>query len=486
MRFDPLVLGPITDLGSGESWDAARLCAAAARTASVLSPLLAGGRRHVVIAHGGGPAFFADLFGVWRAGGCAVCVNPQLTPGELETIVGFVRPAAILVGAGAAPAPDGGDVPMLCTARAAEPDNAAPGPGIAAALDDPALVLFTSGTTGDPKGVVHSFRSLFARIALNRAFIGDDVLARALCVLPTHFGHGLIGNCLTPLFAGGSLLLHGDTGPRGIAALGGLLEDHGVTFMSSVPAFWRMALRFAKPPGRATLRRVQIGSAPLSAALWGDVMAWSGAETVVNMYGITETANWAAGASTADHAPEDGLIGTMWGGAACVLSESGARLAVGEGEILLQTPSLMTGYHERADLTAAVIRDGWFHTGDTGSVDPDGILRLTGRRKSEINKGGVKVQPEEVDLLLERHESILEACCFGAPDPVSGECVGAAIVLAPDAGDLTNGELRAWCQARIKPECVPDKWFRLDAIPRSDRGKVNRDRVRDHCLGDNA
>lgn len=349
-------------------------------------------------------------------------------------------------------------------------------------LDDPALILFTSGTTGEPKGVVHSFRSIFARVALNRRHIGDAVLARALCVLPTHFGHGLIGNCLTPLFAGGSLFLHGDTGPRGIAALGGLLEDHGISFMSSVPAFWRMALRLGKPPGRATLRRVQIGSAPLAADLWCQVVGWAGTESVVNTYGITEAANWVAGASAAGHGVEDGLIGTMWGGESCVLDVDGRGLAEGEGEILLQTPSLMTGYHSRPDLAAAVLRDGWYHTGDAGTIDSSGVMRLAGRRKSEINKGGIKVRPEEADMLLERHEAVLEACCFDAPDPVSGECVGAAIVIDPAAASITNGQLRAWCQARIKPECVPDKWFRLDAIPRTDRGKISRDRIRDHCL----
>lgn len=481
MRLDPLEPGPITDLVAGEIWDAPRLAAAVRRTAACLARYVAGRPAYVIVAHGGTPAFFADLFGVWRAGACAVCVNSGLTPSELDRIVDFVRPSAILVGENSGLASHESGVPVCCTASAAEPTVM---PEAASALDDPALVLFTSGTTGDPKGVVHSFRSVLARVALNRSHIGDAALTRTLCVLPTHFGHGLIGNCLTPLLAGGALFLHGDSGPRGVAALGGLLEEHGITFMSSVPAFWRMALRLGRPPGRATLRRVQIGSAPLSASLWRDVMAWCGTESVVNTYGITETANWTAGASAADHEPEDGLIGTMWGGSACVLGESGARLAVGEGEILLQTPSLTTGYLGRPDLTAEALQDGWYHTGDTGSIDADGVMRLTGRRKSEINKGGIKVQPEEVELLLERHESIVEACCFAAPDAVSGECVGAAIVVDSGAGDITNGQLRAWCQARIKPECVPDKWFRLAAIPRTDRGKVNRDQVRDQCLGE--
>lgn len=482
MRLDAVIHGSVTDLASGRRLDGQALLAAADRAASCLAPHLDARPAYVVIAHGGTPAFFADLLGAWRAGACAVCVNPSLTPGELDNVVAFVRPAAIVVGECADTAPHASGVPCLSTAAESGEPGTLPDPN--ASLDDPALMLFTSGTTGEPKGVVHSFRSLFARVALNRSHIGDAVLDRTLCVLPTHFGHGLIGNCLTPLLAGGSLFLHGDTGPRGVAALGSLLEDHAVSFMSSVPAFWRMALRLGKPPGRTTLRRVQIGSAPLSADLWRQVVRWTGTESVVNTYGITEAANWVAGASAADHGVDDGLIGTMWGGASCVMDPSGKRLAAGEGEILLQTPSLMTGYHARPDLTAEVLHDGWYHTGDTGSIDAGGVMRLTGRRRSEINKGGIKVRPEEVDLLLERHEAVLEACCFGAPDPISGECVAAAIVLDTKIPNITNGQLRAWCKARIKPECVPDKWFRLDAIPRTDRGKINRDWVRDHCLDD--
>jgi acyl-CoA synthetase (AMP-forming)/AMP-acid ligase II len=118
-------------------------------------------------------------------------------------------------------------------------------------LDDSALVLFTSGTTGQPKGVLHTFRSLFARISLNASHIGRHRLRTSLCVLPTHFGHGLIGNCLTPLFAGADLLLFPQTGIEGAARLGALLTDHGVTFMSSVPAFWTLATKLSKSPSRS-------------------------------------------------------------------------------------------------------------------------------------------------------------------------------------------------------------------------------------------
>ena len=475
-------LGSVTDVRLGIRWDGEDLARASAHTAAVLHSFVAPDRPYVVIAHGGTPMFFADLFGIWAAGGCAVCVNPGLTAPEMSVIGEFLNPAAVLIGeAGGPVVPDG--VPSVCSPREKAKKQNGLG-GNLWTLDDPALILFTSGTTGAPKGVVHSMRSLFARVGLNRAHIGGGALARSLCVLPTHFGHGLIGNCLTPLFAGGDLLLWSEMSMREIAELGATLARHDVTFMSSVPAFWRMALRLSTPP--PGLRRVHIGSAPLSSALWQDVARWAGTDAVVNMYGITETANWTAGASLADGPAEDGLIGTMWGGSAAVLAEDGTLRSRGEGEILVQTPSLMMGYHARPDLTEPVLRHGWYHTGDSGAIGDDGRIRLIGRRKSEINKAGMKVQPEEVDLLLERHPGVVEACCFGVPDAVSGEIVGVAVTLLPGAGDgvpaPSIADLRDWCRARIKAECVPDRWFTVAEIPKTDRGKVNRDRVRDHCL----
>lgn len=107
---------------------------------------------------------------------------------------------------------------------------------------------------------------------------------------------------------------------------------------------------------------------------------------------------------------------------------------------------------------------------------------MTGRRKSEINKAGMEIHPEELDLLLERHPDIREACAFAVPDEISGELVGMAFV-ANDGAAVKPSELHAWCAERIKSDCLPDKWFSLDEIPKTDRGKVNRHTVMAACLG---
>jgi acyl-CoA synthetase (AMP-forming)/AMP-acid ligase II len=472
-------LGRITDIRNDVHWNASELRENIARRKGALEAL--GVRHHdrVVIAHGGTPEFFADLFASWSLGACCVCVNPSLTRGELVTVTDFVAPREVLVGSDSAPPTEGLSVPVIDAGAdvRAMADLPAMTP---LAAGDPALILFTSGTTGNPKGVVHTGGSLAARVDLNREYIGSDVLARSLCVLPTHFGHGLIGNCLTPLLASCHLFLFPTPGIQGVAQLGEILQANAVSFLSSVPAFWKIATRAARPPATQTLQQVNIGSAPLSAELWRAVIAWSGTDNVNNMYGITETANWAAGASARTSAPEDGLVGTMWGGEAAVLGEDGRLAATGEGEIVLRTPALMAGYYQRDDLTAEVLRDGWYYSGDRGSIDAQGVIRLSGRIKTEINKAGMKILPEEVDLLLERHPGVAEACTFGVPDPVNGERVAVALRLV-DA-DLAPAELKQWCAARIRPDCVPEKWFILPEIPKTDRGKINRATVRETCL----
>jgi acyl-CoA synthetase (AMP-forming)/AMP-acid ligase II len=482
MRLEAIRFGSVTDLVSGKTLTGAALCAEALRRAAILGGRGLGPGQAALITHGGTPDFFCDLLAVWQLGAIAACANPGLTRDELATVAGFLTPKLILAGEGFAHG-QGLAMPILeLKHERASAELSVPAGLSGGGLDDTALLLFTSGTTGAPKGVAHSYRSILARLALNRAHTGAADLARTLCVLPTHFGHGLIGNCLTSLFAGGDLYLHGAGGLATAAALSRLVDDHAISFMSSVPSFWKIALKAGKPPRNGSLARVHIGSAPLGADLWRQVMGWSGTDRVVNMYGITETANWVGGASAAEGGPEDGLIGRLWGGQAAILTAEGRLVAEGEGEILLQTPSLMQGYWHRADLTEAVLRAGWFHTGDIGRLDESGTLRLVGRQKDEINRAGMKINPAEIDLFLERHPQVAEACCFAMADEVSGEVVAAAIRTTENA-TLAPAELRAWCLERIRRELVPERWFLLPEIPKTDRGKINRTNVRNHCEG---
>lgn len=467
-------LGSISSLDGSIVWSGDALQAEAAKRAAYLRDTIAAPKPMMVIAHGNSPSFFADLFAVWAIGGCAVCVNQGLTAAELETVVSFVDAAAVLVEADDAIS---ASVPVL-SAYCAPPVSS---PAVYDAhLDDPAIILFTSGTTGDPKGVMHTHRSLAARIALNAAYIGAETLSKTLCTLPTHFGHGLIGNCLTALMNGGGVVLGSGGGMALASQLGPVIDANGITFMSSVPALWKLAKRVSKSPVGGTLQRIHIGSAPLSADLWQEVVEWAAGSEVVNMYGITETANWIGGASSKVYQPEDGLLGTCWGGDVAILGSEGKVQAEGTGEIIIRSPSLMTGYHKRPDLTAQVMHHGWYRTGDTGTIDNDGTLRLTGRNRYMINNAGIKIYPEELDLLFERHDDVAEACAFGIADPISGEAVALAVTLLEGA-ETAPADLQKWAGTRIRAEAVPRKIHIVDQIPKTDRGKINRDKVAAYC-----
>ena len=463
--------GGIEDVGLAIRWDAATLRDEVRRRAAVLSQMGIGRGSVVAIGHGGTARFFADLFATWSVGAAAACLDPSLTPGELRTVVDFAKSAVLLVDGAASV--DHFSVPIVDLGSERPRSFSGVAPPIDP--DDPALVLFTSGTTGAPKGVVLSFRALQARINANIAAIGTTTLARTLVSLPTHFGHGLIGNSLTPLLAGGDIVLH----PLGIPMandLGRIIDQHNIIFMSSVPTLWRLALTRSPRPAGGSLVRVHVGSALFPAGLWSDVVAWSGAE-VVNCYGTTETANWIAGASSRADGIADGLLGKMWGGSAAVMDESGSLQHAGAGEIVIQSPSLMSGYLDRPDLTAAALHQDWYRTGDRGSIDQQGRLWLTGRIKDEINRAGFKVQPAEIDALLESNPAVAEACVFGISDPLGGEAIGAAIRLANGAS-ASPQSLQAWCLERVRREAVPERWFIVSEIPRTSRGKVSRDAVR--------
>lgn len=466
--------GRIDDVGLGICWEASMLAHEASRRAAILAQRHIGPGSVVAISHSGSAHFFADLFAVWAVGAAAACLDDTLTDFELQTVLGFIKPAAFLINR--ADISNAHGVPILNLASSLPPEQWAGSKQVANLdVDTPALLLFTSGSTGSPKGVVLTYRALHTRVKLNIAAIGSTALKRALVTLPTHFGHGLIGNALTPLLSGGDIVLY----PPGAVVgdqLGRVIDKHSISFLSSVPAFWNLVLRSSEPPSQDTLVRVHVGSAPLSAKLWLEIAAWSGAE-VVNCYGMTETANWMAGASSRIDGIADGLVGKTWGGTAAVIDDRRAFQRTGEGEIVVQSPSLMSGYFNRPDLTVDVLSNGWFRTADRGVIDDLGQIWLTGRIKDEINRAGFKVQPAEIDIVIESHPEVAEACVFAVPDPLGGEAVGAAVRLTPRATADTDS-LRAWCRERMRPRAIPEHWFIVDSIPRNARGKVNRDAVR--------
>jgi len=484
------MVGRLTEAEAGIEWNPSDVHGLVRAGVAGLKAAGLDRRDRVFLHHGNTARFFVDLLAVWAVGATAIPIDRRLTNFEVGNLARAARPRLSLWSG--APEPEvastmeGLGVHVLVTG---DFESSATGHSVVPrfpVLDDDALILFTSGTTGEPKGVVHTHRSLGARWATLGQALGTDVFRETLCLLPTHFGHGLICNCLFPWLAGCNLTVLPPFRPDLVSRLGRIVDERRITFMSSVPAIWKLALRVSSPPRGDTLRRVFCGSAPLSASLWSQIREWTGTPDVRNSYGITETGSWTAGLVDVVDEPEDGLIGRGWGAEIRVTrrseDEPGPEDTLcrpgEEGYVWLHTPALMRGYFERDDLTDAVVRAGWFYTGDIGLLDERGNLFLRGREREEINKGGAKIHPGDVDGVLERVGTVTDVCSFPVPDPLLGEEVGVAIVL--EAGsDL--GDVLAWAETHLADFRIPRKWYVVDEIPRTSRGKVNRVQVAAAC-----
>ncbi|MEL6201799.1 MAG: class I adenylate-forming enzyme family protein [Pseudomonadota bacterium] len=456
----------LTDARTGQSWAQTDICDQATRKSEVLTQIGVGRSCICIVATPNAADALFWLFGVWDLDGIAVLVNPGVSEFERTNIIETTS-AQVWIDE---------DGPNLLTSLSKTEPIGHSG------LDAPALVLMTSGTTGVPKGIVHTRRGLHARADLNIAHIGAGTMRASLCVLPVFFGHGLIGNCLTPLMAGAHVVLWASPSPVEINGFADLLRKYRITFMSSVPTFWKMATRMSAKIDNQ-LERIHVGSAPLSIEQWEAIADWCGTRSVWNLFGMTETANWIGGGALDDSKARDGYVGTIWGGRYAVGDENGAVRASGTGEVLVRSPTIMTEYLGQPQATAEAFHGDWFRTGDIGELDEKGALWLVGRTKFEINRGGLKVQAEEIDMMLERHPDVTEACAFGIPDRAAGEAVAAAIVLSPQASEqFDSAKVLQWCRTQVRAEAVPARLFVVDAIARNERGKIRRSKVRDQFV----
>jgi acyl-CoA synthetase (AMP-forming)/AMP-acid ligase II len=433
----------------------------------------------------------ADVVALWCLGVCVCPVSPHLTAFEVLKLAKAASPRFMLSFGGLDPSLHAGlagsGVTVLDGSVVETKTDTRPMPALG--LDDDALVLFTSGTTDSPKGVVLTHRALRARWLSLRQALGVTRFRRSLCFLPTYLVHGLVLNSLYPWLSGQSLFLVPPFQPEALLRLGPIIDEHEITYFSSVPAVWRLVLRAASPPIKRTTSTVFCTSAPLSLRLWCDIRRWTGSGDVFNTYGLTETSGSTVGTTFPGAEPEEGLVGVPWGAMVQVMPdvqpENAPGLAVpcraGEvGHVWLSTPAMMRGYLGRDDLTARTASNGWLSTGDLGLLDDRGCLYLRGRVRDEINRGGLKIYPTDVDSVAERFPGVSEACCFACDDRAYGQSVAIAIVLShPEPASLK--ELYGWLKLHLAEYQMPVRWHLLDAIPRTAQGKVSRVLVAEHC-----
>ena len=449
-------------------------------------------KKNIIINHSNSIEFFIDLFTVWLNGGCAVCIDNTLSFLELKNIINQTSSKLILVKEKNTIYKKLKNIKVVEINREYKYKNAKiPNIKINFNSNNNALILYTSGTTGVPKGVVHTYKTLLNKwLSLKKIFNLKD-LNNTLCTLPTHFGHGLICNCLFPLISGCNLYILPKFNFSIIINIGKIIDRFKITYLSSVPTLWRIAVANSKKPRKKTLRLITCGSAPLSKILWNRIQKWTGQKKVWNTYGITETGSWIAGTSLKKIKPEDGFIGKPWGIKIAILKKKPEeiknendfinkhRIKNGNrGYIWVMTPTLMKGYYKLDYLTKKVVKKGWFFTGDIGYIKNKNLV-ISGRERNEINVSGIKVVPEDIDMVLERNKNIIEACTFGEKDEITGEKVSCAIVKKKK---LSENYLRKYCKDNLSDHKLPKKFYFIKEIPKTGRGKINRDLVKNFCL----
>ena len=327
--------------------------------------------------------------------------------------------------------------------------------------DDPALLPFTSGTTGVPKGVPLSHGNLLASAeAVRRAWAWTPADTLILC-LPLFHVHGLGVGLHGAFNAGGAVVLQ-----RGFDAEAVLAATDEATMFFGVPTMYS---RLADADGLARLGNLRLcvsGSAPLSAELHERIRAESG-QTILERYGMTETLMLTTNPYEGER--RAGTVGMPFPGVEL-------RLAEGSSEIEVRGPNVFAGYLDRPEATAeSFTEDGWFRTGDVGAIDADGYLSIVGRAKELIISGGYNVYPREIEDVLREHPSVRDAAVVGTPDDEWGEIV-TAYVEADDPFDADA--LIAFAAEQLAPYKKPRIVHRIDALPRNRMGKVQRDQLR--------
>ncbi|MFE2299173.1 acyl-CoA synthetase [Streptomyces sp. NPDC059445] len=499
--FPALVGGSVADRSALRFGDRSLTYAELAASAQALAARLDGAGRVAVWAT---PALetAVGVVAALLAGVPAVPLNPKSGETELGHILGDSAPTLVLAAPGdVLPAPLGAlervdvVVDAEATANRAEAGSGAGGPGGAETVGAgtvtdpaaPALIVYTSGTTGPPKGAVIPRRAIAATLdALADAWqwTGDDVLVHGL---PLFHVHGLIIGVLGPLRRGGSVRHLGRFSVEGVARELGA----GATMLFGVPTMYhRLAEALGEDPGLAKAlggaRLLVSGSAALPLHDHERIGAATG-RGVVERYGMTETLMNTS--VRADGEVRPGTVGVPLPGVGLrLVEEDGTAIAWYEadgtpagaydgesvGEIQVRGPNLFTEYLNRPDATAAAYTaDGWFRTGDMAVLDPDGSVRIVGRKATDLIKsGGHKIGAGEIENALLEHPGVREAAVAGEPDADLGERVAAWIVPLDPQAPPSAAELADHVARRLAPHKRPRTVRFVEELPRNDMGKI--------------
>jgi len=335
--------------------------------------------------------------------------------------------------------------------------------------EDVVEILYTSGTTGEPKGTMLTHANLFfhADVIVNLLKLGDN--DRALMVVPAFHGFG-ITVILCSLVTGSSFVLLDPFNPVEIFEQ---IEKHKITFVPMVVAMYFMLINHPDR-GKYNLSSLRIGisgASAMPAQLMKDASSALNIK-ILEAWGLTECSA-SATMQRSDLTYKEGSVGLAYPGVKVgVMDESGKLLGAGEvGELVIQGPLVMKGYYKKPKETAEVLRDGWLHTGDMGYYDKDGYFFMVDRKKELINVGGEKVFPREVEELMYKHPSVADAVLVPQRDIKLGEIPVAIVVPRPGAA-LTEKDITDYLSDKLARFKVPRRVYILQQVPRSPVGKI--------------
>lgn len=407
----------------------------------------------------------AAMFAAWRAGAALVPLNPRLTAGEVGGLLAHAGATALLDA-------DGGEVRVE---RRAPPAAATAGAAAAVAgADDTAVIAYTSGTTGRPKGVVLSHANMLWAAAAVVHTRRDGPRSVAAVVSPLCHNPIFVSHYLARLLSGGTVVLGAFDRDRLVRAL----REQGVTDLPLVPAMVQPLLAAAPADAVERLAKVTVGSALTPMEVKRELAARFRNAEIIEAYGQTESTDGLTMTVGREALDRPGTVGRPHGLFALAIGGAGdSLLGPGEpGEILARGPTVMRGYLDDDEATAAALRGGWLHTGDLGRLDEDGYLYITGRLKEIIISGGENVSPEEVEAVLARHPAVVEVAVFGTPHERWGEQVTAAVVVR---GPVACEELAEFARPHLAGFKLPRALVVVEELPKTSAGKVRRRDLRE-------
>jgi len=468
------------DAASGERWSYRDLDDAVDTLAASLDDLGVSLGTRVGVLLSTRPASVRLLHAIWRLGGVAVPLNVQQSDVQLtrqaqradvDALVCSSQTAATATELGveltvSIDDPSGVDAADVGQLPDAAAENLVP---ISRDVDSLALLLFTSGTTGDPRGVRLTRENVLASAEASAYRLGVAPGDRWLCCLPIYHMGGLAPAVRTALY-GTTLVVQREFDAKETAAV---IAEHGITGVSLVPTMMKRLLDADwAPPDH--LDAVLLGGAPASESLLD--RALDSDVPVYPTYGTTETASQIATATPRQAADHPGTVGQPLVTTTVRILEDGEPADVGEtGELVVSGPTVTPGYLDD-DCTVEAFDDYGFHTGDVGYRDEDGRLWVVGRLDDRIVSGGENVDPETVAAAIRDHPDVGEVAVVGLPDEEWGERVAALVV-----GTVEAGAVREHCRERLADFEVPKTVAVTDALPRTPSGTVDREAVRE-CL----